>query len=90
MRLAQILSLVILLEVGRCVKGIDVETSLANTTFQCLKNNGITFSFIRGYVDTGVVDPHAVTNFQNAKSVGLQTDVVVFPCRTKTSAMHVN
>ena len=39
-------------------KGVDVSQPFSTATYQCMKNNGVGFSIIRGYCSYGGVDSH--------------------------------
>ena len=72
------------------VKGVDISQPFSTSTFQCMKNNGVTFAIPRGYCSFGGYDTHAVSNLQNARGAGLTTDVYMFPCRGKSGTTQVN
>ena len=72
------------------VKGVDVSQPFSTSTYQCMKNNGVVFSIIRGYCSYGGVDSHAVAGLQAAKAAGLITDIYMFPCRGKSASAQVN
>lgn len=55
-----------------------------------MKNNGYSFAVLRGYHSYGAIDTNAVQGLTNAKTVGLTTDVYLFPCRSKNAANQVN
>ena len=71
-------------------KGVDVSQPFSTSTYQCMKNNGVSFSIIRGYCSYGGVDSHAVAGLQAARAAGLITDVYIFPCRGKSATAQVN
>lgn len=72
------------------IKGIEVVKPLSAPTFQCIRNNGIIFSNVRGMLSSGTVDPNAVPTLQAAKSAGLLTNIIMFPCRGKSATAQVN
>ena len=72
------------------VKGVDVSQPYSTATYQCMKNNGVSFVIIRGYCSYGGVDSHAVAGLQAAKAAGLITDIYMFPCRSKSATAQVN
>lgn len=86
----QILLVFILVFPALCTLGVDVSQLFSTATYQCMKNNGYSFAIIRGYCSYGAVDPHIVTNLQNAKAAGLITDIYMFPCRGKSASAQVD
>jgi GH25 family lysozyme M1 (1,4-beta-N-acetylmuramidase) len=72
------------------VKGVDVSQPFTAATYQCMKNTGVTFVIVRGYCSFGGLDSHAVAGLTAAKSVGLITDIYMFPCRSKSGTAQVN
>ncbi|EAR88283.1 glycosyl hydrolase family 25 protein (macronuclear) [Tetrahymena thermophila SB210] len=77
------LLVLISLQSAQAVIGVDISQSFSN--FQCLKNQGIKFVIARAYMSYGAVDTKNVQTLQNAKSVGLITDIYHFPCVGKVS-----
>jgi GH25 family lysozyme M1 (1,4-beta-N-acetylmuramidase) len=84
------LMLTMIVSVVLAVKGVDVSQPFSSATYQCMKNNGMTFAVIRGYCSYGGIDSHAVAGLTAAKSVGLITDIYMFPCRSKSATAQVN
>jgi len=83
-----LLSLIIIQTLA--VNGVDIANPMSATTFTCLKNQGNTFAIVRAFRSTGVLDPNANSNLQNARTAGLTTDVYMFPCRGKNATSQVN
>ena len=69
--------------------GVDVSMLVSASTYQCMKNSGAKFAIARGYCSFGGPDAHVIQNLQNAKSVGLNTDIYMFPCRGKSAQSQV-
>lgn len=91
MRLCLIVLLSALLSLSLCTKGVDVSQPFSVATYQCFKNNGVSFVIIRGYCSYGGVDSHAVEGLQNAHSAGIPyIDTYMFPCRGKSATAQVN
>lgn len=72
------------------VKGVDVSQPFSSATYSCMKNNGVEFAIIRGYCSYGGIDSRAVEGLNAARSVGLITDIYMFPCRGKSATAQVN
>jgi GH25 family lysozyme M1 (1,4-beta-N-acetylmuramidase) len=72
------------------VTGVDVSQPLSAATFHCIMNTHVSFAIIRGYCSYGGLDSHAVASLTAAKSVGLITDIYMFPCRSKSATAQVN
>ena len=75
---------------SQCTLGVDVSQLFSSSTYQCMKNNGYQFAIIRGYCSYGAPDHNVVQGLQNAKSVGMITDIYMFPCRGKDPTAQVN
>ena len=88
--LAKVFLLAGLLVAVLAVKGVDVSQPFSTATYQCMKNNGVSFAIIRGYCSYGGVDSHAVAGLQAARAAGLVTDIYMFPCRGKSATAQVN
>jgi hypothetical protein len=73
-----------------CTQGVDVSQLFPTSTFQCLKNNGMSFAIIRGYCSFGGIDHNVVQGLTNAKAAGLVTDIYMFPCRGKGGSAQVD
>jgi hypothetical protein len=73
-----------------CALGLDLAGSFTTANFQCIKNAGYSFVIIRGYRSTGSLDTAASASLTNAKSVGLATDMYMFPCRGKSATTQVD
>lgn len=77
-----------LLPVVFAVRGGDVSSATAQSTFQCAVSNGNwQFMITRSYCSYGGPDPNAASNLANAKAAGIQyTDAYHFPCYGGVSA----
>lgn len=84
------LSLSLFFYTANCVLGVDLAGAFQTSTFQCLKNAGYHYSIIRAFHSTGSIDKTAVQSLTNAKSVGLETDIYMFPCRGKAASAQVD
>lgn len=76
--------------VVQCVsanQGFDLYSAVND--FSCLKQKGITYIITRAYHSYGAVDTNAVINLKNARALGLQTDVYMFPCNGIDPAVQV-
>ncbi len=52
------------------------------STWTCLKNNGVKFGIVRIYQSTGRPDPNAVKTIKNARNAGISyVDGYIFPCK---------
>jgi hypothetical protein len=72
------------------VRGIDVPQPFSNSTYQCMKNNGIEVAIMRGYYSYGAIDSHAVQGLNAARSAGLITDIYMFLYRGKNATAQAN
>ena len=52
-----VLLLFTLLHSANSVLGVDVSQLFSTSTYQCIKNNGYSFTIIRAYRSYGAVDP---------------------------------
>ncbi len=75
---------------AKCVLGVDLAGSFSTSTFACLKNAGNTFAIVRAFHSYGSIDTTATASLTNAKSVGLSTDIYMFPCRGKSASAQVD
>lgn len=75
---------------ANCVVGVDFSTLQPVSYFQCLKEAGYTFVVPRAFHSYGSIDLNAVPNLNNARGVGLKTDVYMFPCRGKNPTAQVD
>lgn len=57
--------------------------------YECLKKEGFQFAIVRAYRSLGIVDANAVANLNFARAAGLETDVYLFPCRSKNATLQV-
>ena len=73
-----------------CTLGLDLAGAFTAANFQCIKNAGYSYVIIRGYRSTGALDTAATQSLTNAKSVGLATDMYMFPCRGKSATAQVD
>ena len=80
----------LIIQLALCYKGVDVSQLYHQSVYECLKKDGYSFSVPRGYHSYGGIDNNAVANLQNAKAAGLNTDVYLFPCRSKNPASQVS
>ena len=85
-----IVAVACLISAALAVKGVDVSQPFSSSTYSCMKSNGVVFSIIRGYCSYGGIDSHAVEGLNAARSVGLITDIYMFPCRGKSATAQVN
>lgn len=70
--------------------GLDLAGAFTVANFQCIKNAGYSFVIIRGYRSPGSLDTNANQSLTNAKTVGLTTDIYMFPCRGKSASAQVD
>lgn len=83
-------ALVLVLREASCVTGVDLAGAFPTSTFQCFKNAGYSFAIVRAYHSYGAFDTTVVQSLTNAKSVGLATDIYMFPCRGKNASAQVD
>ena len=62
--------------------GIDVANPVTKTQFQCMvQNNNITFTIVRAFRSTGVIDDKAVATMNAAKAAGIaHVGAYLVPC----------
>ena len=72
------------------IKGVDISQLFSTSTYQCMKNNGMSFAIPRGFYSFGAVDDNVVSNLNNARAAGLITDIYMFPCRGKSASSQVD
>jgi len=66
---------------------VDLSTVASVSSFQCLRNNGMSFAIPRAYYSYGAVDGNGATNVNNARAAGIPyVDVYMFPCRGRPAA----
>jgi hypothetical protein len=82
--------LLILFTLTKSELGIDVSTLQTAEVYECMKNLGFTFAIPRAYHSYGAIDLNAVPGLNNARSVGLKTDIYMFPCRGKNASAQVD
>jgi GH25 family lysozyme M1 (1,4-beta-N-acetylmuramidase) len=85
-------SLLVLLLVlpSLCLLGVDVSDLLQAPTYACIKNSNYNFAIPRAFTTYGGVDPNVHTNLNNARSVGLATDIYIHPCKGKEASVQVD
>ena len=82
--------LTILVVTALSTKGVDISQPFSTSVFQCMKGQGVSFVIPRAYCSFGGVDSHATANLQAARAAGLNTDVYLFPCRSKSGSGQVS
>ncbi|KAM9978984.1 hypothetical protein ACTFIZ_000317 [Dictyostelium cf. discoideum] len=61
--------------------GVDISQGSSVGDFQCMINQGFEFAIIRGYMETGQVDPEVVNSIACAREAGVEyVDTYLFPC----------
>ncbi len=79
-----------LISLGVCSLGFDFAGAYQTSTLECLKNQSLSFVIVRGFHSYGSIDKAAAQTLINAKSIGLETDIYMFPCRGKDAAAQVD
>jgi len=59
--------------------GVDVSSSVSESDWNCLKQNGYTYAIVRAWRSTGSPDPDAAASIKAANEAGVATDVYFFP-----------
>jgi len=59
--------------------GVDVSSSVSQSDWSCLKQNGYTYAIVRAWRSTGSPDPAAPATVAAANAAGVATDVYFFP-----------
>ena len=75
---------------SECLLGVDMSTSVTTSTFQCMIQNDYHYAIVRAYRSFGGMDNNAVQTLQNARSLGMYTDIYMFPCRGKDPIQQVD
>lgn len=70
--------------------GVDISTLQPASAFECMKSQGFSFAIPRAFHSYGSIDTNAVPNLNNARSVGMKTDIYMFPCRGKNASAQVD
>jgi len=58
--------------------GVDVSSSVSQSDWSCLKQNGYTYAIVRAWRSTGSPDPAAPATVAAANAAGVATDVYFF------------
>jgi hypothetical protein len=68
--------------VASATKAVDFSTLLTESSFQCMKENGISLALPRAWRSYGAFDSNSLPNIKNAHAAGIEAvDVYAFPCR---------
>ncbi|WP_035791354.1 GH25 family lysozyme [Kitasatospora mediocidica] len=57
--------------------GVETETLVGKSSYQCLQNNGYTEVIVRAYQSTVRVDPNFASSTRNARDAGLAVDALI-------------
>lgn len=80
----------VLLAIGSCYKGVDVNELFNLDTFQCFVRNGAQFAVVQASTDMGNTDSNVLQNLKAIKNLGLTTDIFMRVCRGKDPIQQVN
>ena len=75
---------------GSASKGVDVSDLFNLDTFQCFVRNGAQFAVVEAYTEYGIVNSNALQNLKALKNLGLQTDIFMRNCRSRSPTDQVN
>ena len=53
--------------------GADISSSVSESLFRCLRDHKVDYIISRAYHSYGAIDTTAVSNIQNARSVGIKS-----------------
>lgn len=58
-----------------CKHGVDLDTPVSFSNYQCLLNAGVEFFIVRGYTSDGEVDSSAFSNLRLVQQLGITADL---------------
>ena len=74
------------LQFTSATKAVDFSTPLTESTFKCMKENGVSLALPRAWKSYGAFDTNVHSNIKNARAAGIaNVDVYAFPCRGKSA-----
>jgi len=80
----------LLIVVTLAIKGVDVSSSVSQSSWSCILNAGYSYTVVRSYRSDGSVDPNAVSTMTNAAAAGLSVDGYHFPNTNVDPAQQIS